>query len=133
MLELSAIIVGVVTLVVAFAVAARFVPGIEYEGLLGLLMAAILYKALTLGIFFAWPSLSAAIGPDTFRNFYMIGSVLLWAALFWLVGQVVPGFKVRGVGSAILGSLVISAVQVVVGVFQLGTLITRIFLGGEVL
>lgn len=133
MLEPSAILVGVVTLVVAFAVAARFVPGIEYEGLPGLLAAAILYQALTLGIFFALPSLSTAVGPDTFRNFYRIGSILIWAALFWLVGQVVPGYKVRGVGSAILGSLVISVVQVVVGVFQLGTLITWIFLDGEVL
>lgn len=110
MLEPTAMLLGVATLVVALALTAAVVPGIAYEGPMGLLGAAILYETLTLGLWLVGPSLLAAMGP-----LRMIGSTLLYAAILWLVGQVVPGFAVSGLGSSLLGALVIGVTQFAAG------------------
>lgn len=124
MLQPMTILVGIATLVVAFAVAASFVPGVTNEGMVSLLVAAVLYKALQLGIMYVWPSISSSGVYESIQSFRMIESTLLLAALFWLVGQIVPGYKVRGVAAAILGSIVISVVQIVVAFFSMAAFIS---------
>lgn len=120
MLQPLAILLGVMTLVVALAITAHFVPGVMYEGPLGLVGAALLYEILTLGIWLTWPSLLADMGL-----LRMIGPILINAALLWFVGKVVPGFEVNGLGSAILGALVVGVAQ-----FPAGFLISFARMGG---
>ncbi|MEJ2152690.1 MAG: phage holin family protein [Gemmatimonadota bacterium] len=108
MFEPTAILFGVATMVVALRITALIVPGVVYEGPMGLVGAAILYKSFILGLQI-WPVESyilAAMGP-----LRMVGSTLIFAALLWIVGKTVPGFAVNGLGGALLGALVVGVAQ----------------------
>lgn len=109
-------------MVVALAITAHFVPGVVYEGPMGLVGAALLYETFTLGIWLMGPSFLAEMGL-----LRMIGPILINAALLWLVGRIVPGFEVNGLGSALLGALIVGVAQ-----FPAGFLISFARMGGLV-
>ncbi len=104
-------------LVIALGVvlAAHTSPGISYNGHdswgphgLGTLVLVVLVLSICntalkpLLILFTLPFVLLSLG---------IGLLLINGALFWLVGQIVPGFHVESFGSAFWGGLVVSIVS----------------------
>ena len=102
-LTLTGILVGLAMVALALAVAAFVVPGIECDGPLGLILAALLYQGLSVGIGMLIPlAVGGLPGP-----FGMVGGLLLGTLILWLVGQIVPGYRVEGFGSALLGAIMV--------------------------
>lgn len=87
-------------------VASHVVPGIRYESLGGLVLAALALGVLNaivrpVIIFFTLPLVLFSLG------FFML---VINAGVLYMVGQIVPGFHVAGFWPAFWGSLVISVV-----------------------
>ncbi|MGH7550604.1 MAG: phage holin family protein [Gemmatimonadota bacterium] len=106
MLVLISLLVGLVILALALALAAFVVPGIECQGPLGLVLAAVVYQALFLGITMLLGTLPHSLGPAG-----MIVELLVEVGVLWLVGQVVPGYRVDGFASALFGAIMIWMAQ----------------------
>lgn len=103
MLSLTGILFGLAMVALALAVAAFVVPGIECDGPVGLLLAAVLYQGLSFGIGMLLPLAAVGLlGP-----FGMVGGLLLGTLILWLVGQIVPGYRVEGFGSALFGAILV--------------------------
>lgn len=112
-LTLTGILIGLAVAALALAVAAFVVPGIECDGPVGLLLAALLYQGLSVGTGMLLP---LAVG-DLLGPFGLVGGLLFGTLILWLVGQIVPGYRVEGFGSALLG-----AIMVVLAGFAAGAL-----------
>jgi putative membrane protein len=87
-------------------VASHVVPGIRYESLGGLFLAALALGVLNaivrpVLVFFTLPLVLFSLG------FFLL---VINAGVLYLVGQIVPGFHVTGFWPAFWGSLVISVV-----------------------
>ncbi len=87
-------------------VASHVVPGIQYETLLGLFLAALALGVLNaivrpVLVFFTLPLVLFSLG------FFLL---VINAGVLYVVGQIVPGFHVAGFWPAFWGSLVISVV-----------------------
>lgn len=99
---LQAVVVGFLLWIVA-----KIVPGIQVEGCLSAVLAG-----LVLGVINALlkPLLVLLTLPITILT---LGLFLLVvnALLLWLAAAIVPGFRVRSFGSALLGALVLSIIS----------------------
>ena len=88
--------------------AARFVSGIELTSdIMGILTVALIFGLVNSLIrpivkFFAFPVIILTLGLATF---------LINAAMLWLTAQFTTHLSVRGIGAAIIGSIVISIVS----------------------
>ncbi len=91
---------------VALWVAAALVPGIGYDTLTALLLAALVIGLINALIRPILLVLTIPITVLTLGLFLLV----LNALLFWLGGSIVPGFHVDGFLSALLGSIVMSVV-----------------------
>ncbi len=96
-------------------VAARLVPGIEFEGgllylfLAGLAIGLINLLVKPLAILFSLPFIVLSLG----LFFLVINGAMLWLAAFFL-----DGLTVQGCGPAILGGLVMALVNWLVRAFE---------------
>lgn len=93
----------------AVLVAAKLVPGIEYDSGTSILVASLLLGFLNASVrpvllLLSLPLLIVSLG---------LFVVVINALLLLLVGELVKGFTVQGFGSAVWGSLVISLVSIV--------------------
>ena len=95
------------------AIAAALIPGIELTG-----VGPALIAGLVLGVVNAIvrPILFVLTLPLTLMTLGLFLFVLN-AICLWLTSVLVPGFAIRGFGSAFLGSLVVSAVSWVLTAF----------------
>jgi len=91
----------------ALYVVARLVKDIRIKDFSAAALAAL---ALELGtVLVPW---LLHLLPASFRALPMdVVQFLVFALLFWLVGTVVPGFKVQGPGPAVVGALVLTIVH----------------------
>jgi len=94
-------------LAAALGLTAQLLPGVRVDGLVPLLVAAAVVGLLNallrpLLVFFTLPLVLLSLGLFVF---------IINAALFLLASHFVPGFHVDGFGSALLGSLVVSALS----------------------
>jgi uncharacterized membrane protein YvlD (DUF360 family) len=88
------------------------VPGIKCDGPVGLLLATVVFMVLSSGVGMVSGMFPlAALGP----GFTLVG-ILISVAVLWVVGQIVPGYEVDGLGSAVIGGIVISLAQFAAGV-----------------
>ena len=97
----------------ALFVVAYFVPGVSVSGFMSALIAAaaIGFIHATLGAvikFFAWPFRVLTLG---------LVSLVINALMLMLAAAVVPGFRVDGFIAALLGSILLSVVTAVFGLF----------------
>lgn len=97
-------------------VATKLVPGIECNELSTLIIVVVLLSFLNTVIkpvlmLFALPFIVLTMG---------VGIVLINATLFWLVGELVDGFRVESFWSALFGAFIVSVTNILVGGF-LGT------------
>jgi putative membrane protein len=98
---------------VALAVAAYVLPGVDVAGTGSLLVGALvlgLVNALVRPVLFV---LTLPITVLTLGLFYFVVNGLAFA----LAAALVPGFHVAGLGSAILGALIVSLVSWFIGLF----------------
>lgn len=86
-------------------------PWIECDGPVRLVLAALLYEVLSVGLAFLLPH--ATIGVLV-RSGRLEGSSS-GTLVLWLVGQVVPGYRVEGFGAALLGALMVNAAMCAAG------------------
>ena len=91
----------------AIMLAASILPGIEVDGIVSALAAAVLLGLVNA---FVRPVLLILTLPITLVTLGLFLFVLN-GLCFWLVASVVKGFHVAGFGSAMLGALVVSAVS----------------------
>ena len=91
----------------AIMLAASILPGIDVDGIVSALAAAVLLGLVNA---FVRPVLLILTLPITLVTLGLFLFVLN-GLCFWLVASVVKGFHVAGFGSAMLGALVVSAVS----------------------
>lgn len=91
---------------VALWAAAELVPGIDYDTLMALFLAALVIGLINALIRPILLVLTIPITVLTLGLFLLV----LNALLFWLGGSLVAGFHVDGFVSALLGSIVMSIV-----------------------
>lgn len=94
----------------AIVLAASILPGIEVDGIVPLLAAAVLLGLVNA---FVRPVLLILTLPITLVTLGLFLFVLN-GFCFWLVAWLVKGFHVAGFGSALLGALVVSVASWVV-------------------
>jgi len=94
----------------AIVLAASLLPGIEVDGIVPALAAAVLLGLVNA---FVRPVLLILTLPITLVTLGLFLFVLN-GFCFWLVASLVKGFHVAGFGSALLGALVVSVVSWVV-------------------
>ena len=92
---------------VAFWVAASVVPGIMLPGILGTLIAAIIFGLVNAVV---RPVLAALSLPLTVLTLGLF-TLVVNAAMFGLTALLMPGMRVSGFLSAFLGALVVAAVS----------------------
>jgi len=102
---MTSILIRLAAVVLGLFVAAELVDGIE---LVGLYVASIVAVLLGLLNLIVRPVLVVLTIPITLLTFGLFVFVIN-AALFWFVSSFVDGFNVAGFGSALLGSLCVSA------------------------
>ncbi len=92
---------------IAVFVAAHLIPGIEVSGYGGALKAAIILGLLNL---FVRPIIMLFALP---LNFLTLGlfSLVINGFLFWLAGNLLPGFQVHHFVAAFLGALIVAIVN----------------------
>jgi putative membrane protein len=91
----------------SLGVAAYIVPGIHVDGVLALLIAAFVLGIVNAIVRPVLVILTLPITIVTLGLFLLI----INAALFAFVAWVLPGFSVAGIGSALLGWLIVSLVS----------------------
>ena len=96
--RLSAVVLGLF-------LAARFVPGVEIDGLRTALIVTVLLGVVNLVV---RPILVILTLPVTILTLGLFLFVVN-ATLFWFVGSFVEGFEVTSFRAAFLGSLIVSA------------------------
>ncbi len=101
---------------VAVLVAAGIVPGIEYHGATGLITATLLLGILNafvrpVMIFFTLPLVVFSLGLFVF---------IINAFLLWWVGHLLKNFQVNTFMDAVWGSLIISAVTMLLNILTRG-------------
>lgn len=94
----------------AIVLAASILPGIEVDGIVPALAAAVLLGLVNA---FVRPVLLILTLPITLVTLGLF-LLVLNGFCFWLVASLVKGFHVAGFGSALLGALVVSVVSWVV-------------------
>lgn len=94
----------------AIVLAASILPGIEVDGIVPALAAAVLLGLVNA---FVRPVLLILTLPITLVTLGLFLFVLN-GLCFWLVASVVKGFHVAGFGSAMLGALAVSAASWIV-------------------
>jgi putative membrane protein len=100
----------VVVNALAIVLAASILPGIEVDGIVPALAAAVLLGLVNA---FVRPVLLILTLPITLVTLGLF-LLVLNGFCFWLVALLVKGFHVAGFGSALLGALVVSVVSWVV-------------------
>ncbi|OIR13379.1 membrane protein of unknown function [mine drainage metagenome] len=103
-----------VVLGIGVALATHLIPGLSCDGAVPLLVVVILLSFFNavirpLLMLFALPFIVMTLG---------IGVFLINALLFMLVGRLVDGFHVASFGSALGGSLVVSATNFLLSAFR---------------
>lgn len=94
----------------AIVLAASILPGIEVDGIVPALAAAVLLGLVNA---FVRPVLLILTLPITLVTLGLF-LLVLNGFCFWMVASLVTGFHVAGFGSALLGALVVSVVSWVV-------------------
>jgi putative membrane protein len=94
----------------AIVLAASILPGIEVDGIVPALAAAVLLGLVNA---FVRPVLLILTLPITLVTLGLF-LLVLNGFCFWVVASLVKGFHVAGFGSALLGALVVSVVSWVV-------------------
>ncbi len=99
---------------IGVAIATHIIPGLECDGLAPLFVVVILLSFINAVIrpvlmLFALPFIIMTLG---------VGIFLINALLFLLVGRLVDGFHVASFGSALGGSLVVSATSFLLSAFN---------------
>ena len=92
---------------VAFWVAANVVPGIMLPGILGTLIAAIVFGLVNAVVRPVLATLSLPLTVITLGLFTLVVN----AAMFGLTALLMPGMRVSGFLSAFLGALVVAVVS----------------------
>jgi putative membrane protein len=110
-----AFILHLVVSALLLIVVAKLVDGVEVEG-----FGAALFAAAVLGLTNAFLApvvalLALPIGILTFGLLWWLVRWLINALMLWITAAVVPGFKVRGFGSAFWGAAVLTLGNLVVG------------------
>ena len=94
----------------AIVLAASVLPGIEVDGVVPVVAAAVLLGLVNA---FVRPVLLILTLPITLLTLGLF-LLVLNGLCFWLVAALVKGFHVAGFGSALLGSIVVSIVSWIV-------------------
>lgn len=89
----------------AIMLVAWLIPGIGVEGFMSALIVAVVMGIINAVI---KPVINLVTLPVNIFTLGIFG-LIINALLFWLAGAIVPGFEVNGFLSALLGSLVLSA------------------------
>ena len=105
---LSRLLISWLLLALGVLISAHLVPGIEYDGGPTLIVAVLLLSFFNiilkpLLVLFTLPFIIFTMG---------LGLIVINSFLILLVGHLVRGFEIAGFGSALLGSLIISIVNV---------------------
>ncbi len=108
-------IVQILINMLALFLAAKFVPGIEYDGR----WDTLLFAGAVLGLvnFFIKPLVSFLAFPLLVLSLGLF-SIVINAGMLWLTDYFVPGFRVDSFTAAILGVLIISAVNIFLSSFK---------------
>ncbi len=98
-------------LALGVTIATKVVPGIECNELSTLIIVVVLLSFLNavlkpLLMLFALPFIVLTMG---------VGIVLINATLFWLVSELVNGFSVASFGSALMGAIIVSVTNLLIG------------------
>ncbi|WP_324726092.1 phage holin family protein [Actomonas aquatica] len=98
-------------LALGVTLATKLVPGIECNELSTLIIVVVLLSFLNAVLkpvlmLFALPFIVVTMG---------LGIILINAVLFWLVGEVVDGFTVQSFGSALIGAVIVSVTNMLLG------------------
>lgn len=91
---------------IALVVVAYIVPGFEFETYMDVLATAIVLGVVNT---FIKPALQILFIPITIITFGLF-AIFINVCLLWAVSLIVPGFKVTGFVSALIGSIVLSLV-----------------------
>ena len=97
----------------ALYVAARLIPGVAVEGTASLLLAALVIGLVNAVVRPILVFLTLPITVLTLGLFYFV----LNGLLLYLAATLTPGFELAGLGSAILGALVVSIVATLLHLF----------------
>lgn len=89
----------------------RLIPGVHIDG-----FAAALFAALVLGFVngFVRPLMILLTLPVTVFTFGLFLFVVN-ALMFWLAAALVPGFGISGFGAALIGSILLTILNLIVG------------------
>ena len=96
---IQALVVGGLLFLVA-----RIVPGIQIEGCLTAMLAGLALGVINALLRPLFVMLTLPITVLTLGLFLLVINALL----LWLAAALVPGFRVRGFGAALMGSLLLS-------------------------
>lgn len=99
---IQAVVVGLLLYIVA-----GIVPGIESKGCLSAILAGLVLGVVNALLKPLLVLLTLPITVLTLGLFLLVVNALL----LWLTGALVPGFRVRGFGPALLGSLLLSVIS----------------------
>jgi putative membrane protein len=108
---MTAFLIHLVLTAVALLVVSSLVRGIETKGFTSALIAA---GVLGLANALIKPILVTLTLPITFVTLGLF-LLVINAGILMLVGAVVPGFRVRGFTAALVGSLLLSVLNLVIG------------------
>lgn len=89
----------------AIMIIAWLIPGIETEGFISALIVTLVIAIINAVI---KPVINLITLPVNIFTLGIFG-LIINALLFWLAGTIVPGFEVNGFLSALLGSIILSA------------------------
>ena len=103
------IIAKILITALALLIVARFVPGVEVDGLYTALIAAVVLGALNL---VARPVLVLLTLPITIVTLGLFIFVIN-ALLFWFAASFIEGFSVSGFWTALIGSVIVSVISAI--------------------
>ncbi|MGZ8096938.1 MAG: phage holin family protein [Methylosarcina sp.] len=94
-------------------IAARFVRGFNVEGWKAALIGAVVLGFVNAVVRPVMVFLTFPITMLTFGLFLLVVNALM----LWLVASIVPGMRIHGFGTALVGSLVLTLLNLVIEIF----------------
>lgn len=107
---MKAFFLHLVLTALALIVVAHLVGGVHVSGLLSALIAALILGLVNAFVRPVMILLTLPLTIVTFGLFLFVVNALM----FWLAAALVPGFRIAGFGSALLGSLLLTVLNILI-------------------